>query len=289
MDILLQLCINGLIAGGIYALFAVGLTMLYGMLNFINFAHGELIMLGAFFVYMLTTTPLHLPLLIGIPLAIVVIAGLGLVMDRAFKPLRRSGKLTLLIASIGLSFFLRNLAHTIWGAQLRTYDVPLQRGIWIGSLVITPNQIAIIVTAFVSMCLLYVLLKKTKIGKAMRASSDNLDLADVSGIHVDRVITVVWIIGSILAGIGGMLLALDTNLHPEMGAINLIKGFAAAILGGVGNIPGAILGGFLVGLAENIGIWYINPGYKDAIAFGIIIIVLLTRASRQYLLRESEE
>ena len=286
MDITLQLLVNGLIAGGIYALFAVGLTMLYGMLNFINFAHGELIMLGAFFVYMLTTTPLHLPLAIGILLAIVMIAIVGLGMDRAFKPLRRAGKLTLLIASIGLSFFLRNLAHTIWGAQLRTYDLPLQRGIWIGGIVITPNQIAIVFTAVIAMCLLYVLLKKTKIGKAMRASADNLDLADVSVIDVDRVISIVWIIGAIFAGIGGILLALDTNVHPEMGAINLIKGFAAAILGGVGNIPGAILGGFFVGFMENLGIWFINPGYKDAIAFGIIIIVLLTRVSRQYLLRE---
>ena len=159
--------------------------------------------------------------------------------------------------------------------------------IGIGSVVITPNQIAIILTALIVMGLLYLLLKKTKIGKAMRASSDNLDLADVSGIDIDRVISMVWVIGSILAGIGGILLALDTNLHPEMGAINLIKGFAAAILGGVGNIPGAIVGGFFIGFAENLGIWFINPGYKDAIAFGIIIIVLLTRASRQYLLRET--
>jgi branched-chain amino acid transport system permease protein len=287
MDIFLQLLVNGLIAGGIYALFAVGLTMIYGILNFINFAHGELIMLGAFFVYVFTTQPFHLPLLLGIPLALVLIVLVGLGMDRAFKPLRRSGKLTLLIASIGLAFFLRNLAHTIWGAQLRTYDLPLQRGMWLGGIVITPNQIAIILTAVIVMGLLYLLLKKTRIGKAMRASSDNLDLADVSGIDIDRVISVVWVIGAILAGIGGILLALDTNLHPEMGAINLIKGFAAAILGGVGNIPGAIVGGFFVGFVENLGIWFINPGYKDAIAFGIIIIVLLTRASRQYLLRET--
>jgi branched-chain amino acid transport system permease protein len=261
--------------------------MLYGILNFINFAHGELIMLGAFFVYVFTTSPLHFPLPIGILLAIVLIAVVGLGMDLAYKPLRRTGKLTLLIASIGLSFFLRNLAHTVWGAQLRDYDLALQRGIWIGAVVITPNQIAIILTAIISMGVLYFLLKKTKIGKAMRASSDNLDLADITGIDVDRVISIVWVIGAIFAGIGGILLALDTNLHPEMGAINLIKGFAAAILGGVGNIPGAILGGFFVGMAENFGIWFINPGYKDAIAFGIIIIVLLTRMSRQYLLRET--
>jgi branched-chain amino acid transport system permease protein len=287
MDIVFQLFVNGLIAGGIYALFAVGLTMLYGILHFINFAHGELIMFGAFFVYVFTTKPFHLPLVLGILLSIVLIAFVGLGLDCAFKPLRRTGKLTLLIASIGLAFFLRNLAHTIWGAQLRTYNLPLQRGMWIGGVVITPNQIAIILTAFIAMCLLYVLLKKTKIGKAMRASADNLDLADISGIDVDRVISMVWVIGAIFAGIGGILLALDTNLHPEMGAINLIKGFAAAILGGVGNIPGAILGGFFVGLIENFGIWFMNPGYKDAIAFGIIIVVLLTRVSKQYLLRET--
>lgn len=287
MEIFLQLLVNGLIAGGIYALFAVGLTMLYGLLNFINFAHGELIMLGAFFLYLWTTAPFHLSLASGGLLSIVCMIGLGLAMDRAFAPLRRSGKLTLLVASIGLAFFLRNLAHAIWGAQLRTYDVPLQRGIWLGGVMITPNQIIILLTAIVMMGCLYVLLKKTKIGKAMRASSDNLDLADVSGVDVERVISLVWILGAILAGIGGILLAFDTNLHPEMGSINLMKGFAAAILGGVGNIPGAILGGVFVGLAENIGIWFMNPGYKDAIAFGIIIAVLLMRASRQYLLRES--
>lgn len=287
MEIFLQLLVNGLIAGGIYALFAVGLTMLYGLLNFINFAHGELIMLGAFFLYLCTTAPFHLPLALGVLLSVGCMIGLGLAMDRAFAPLRHSGKLTLLVASIGLAFFFRNLAHAIWGAQLRTYDVPLQRGIWLGGVMITPNQIMILLTAIVMMGCLYVLLKKTKIGKAMRASSDNLDLADVSGIDVERVISLVWILGAILAGIGGILLAFDTNLHPEMGSINLMKGFAAAILGGVGNIPGAILGGVFVGLAENIGIWFMNPGYKDAIAFGIIIVVLLTRASRQYLLRES--
>jgi branched-chain amino acid transport system permease protein len=274
----LQTVVNGILAGCIYALFAMGLTLIYGVLNFVNFAHGELIMWGAYFLFLAMAEPIALPLWAAVPLALGMTALLGVAMDFAlFKPLRRANRLTLLIAAIGLSFFLRNAAQLFFGAQVRTYGFEIRQGYrWLG-VSLTPQQVAIIVISIICIGGVYLLFFKSRMGKSMRALADNLDLARISGIRTGKVILAAWIISSLLAGVGGILLALDTNLNPEMGVVNLIKAFAATLIGGVGNLWGALIGGLIIGLAENIAVLYISPGYKDAVAFVIMVIILLAR------------
>lgn len=278
MEYLLQSILNGILAGCIYALFAMGLTLIYGVLNFVNFAHGELIMWGAYFLYLLMEKPIGLPLSLALLPALFFTIMLGLGTDRfIFQPLRQANRLTLLIASLGLSFLLRNGAQFFWGAEIRTYGFEIKRGMRFWGVSITSYQVAIIIASVICVAFLYLLFYKSRIGKSMRAVSDNLELARVVGINSKRAIQLAWIIAAVLAGIGGILLALDTNLQPGMGLINLVKAFAATLLGGVGNLWGALLGGIVIGLAENLGVLVISPGYKDAIAFGIMVLMLLLR------------
>jgi len=278
MDFLLQSILNGILAGCIYALFAMGLTLIYGVLNFVNFAHGELIMWGAYFLYLFMEKPLSLPLTLALPPALFLTILLGMGIDQiVFRPLRHANRLTLLIAALGLSFFLRNGAQFFWGAEIRTYGFEIKRGMRFLGVSITFNQIAIILTSILCILFLYLLFHRSRMGKSMRALSDNLELARVVGIDTKRTIRIAWIIAALLAGVGGILLALDTNLQPGMGLINLVKAFAATLLGGVGNLWGAFWGGILIGLAENLGVLIISPGYKDAIAFGIMVLMLLIR------------
>lgn len=280
MGFLSQSILNGILAGCIYALFAMGLTLVYGVLNFVNFAHGELLMWGAYFLYLLMAKPIGLPLVIALVPALFLTVLLGLGTDRVvFKPLRQASRSTLLIAALGLSFFLRNGAQLFWGAEIRTYGFEIKRGYRFSGVSITANQVAIIVTSIACVIFLYLLFHRSRLGKSMRAISDSLELARVVGIDSKQAIRATWIIASALAGIGGILLALDTNLHPSMGLINLVKAFAATLLGGVGNLWGALLGGLLIGLAENLGVLILSPGYKDAIAFGIMVVMLLIRPS----------
>jgi branched-chain amino acid transport system permease protein/neutral amino acid transport system permease protein len=258
----------------------MGLTLIYGVLNFVNFAHGELIMWGAYFLYFLMGKPFRLPLPIALIPALLLTIILGIGMDRfVFKPLRTANRLTLLIAALGLSFLLRNGAQLLWGAELRTYGFEIKRGLRILGISITLNQVAIILTSIFCIVFVYLLFHRSRLGKSMRAVSDNLELARVVGIDSKHTIQFAWVIASVLAGVGGILLALDTNLQPGMGLINLVKAFAATLLGGVGNIWGALLGGIIIGLAENLGVLVISPGYKDAIAFGIMVLLLLIRPS----------
>ncbi len=278
MDILLQSVVNGILAGCIYALFAMGLTLIYGVLNFVNFAHGELIMWGAYFLYVFISEPFSLPLVVAVFPAILCTVFLGIAMDFAvFRPLRKADRLTLLIAAMGLSFLLRNAAQFFWGAEVRTYGLEITQGYRYLGVSLTANQILIIVITVICVLGVYLLFFRTSIGKSMRAVSDNLDLARVVGINARRSIRAAWIVSAALAGTGGILLALDTNLNPEMGVINLVKAFAATLIGGVGNLWGALLGGLLIGLAENLSVLVISPGYKDAVAFAIMVVILLTR------------
>jgi len=278
MDILLQSVVNGILAGCIYALFAMGLTLIYGVLNFVNFAHGELIMWGAYFLYVFISEPFSLPLVVAVFPAILCTVFLGIAMDFAvFRPLRKADRLTLLIAAMGLSFLLRNAAQFFWGAEVRTYGLEITQGYRYLGVSLTANQILIIVITVICVLGVYLLFFRTSIGKSMRAVSDNLDLARVVGINARRSIRAAWIVSAALAGTGGILLALDTNLNPEMGVINLVKAFAATLIGGVGNLWGALLGGLLIGLAENLSVLVISPGYKDAVAFAIMVAILLTR------------
>jgi branched-subunit amino acid ABC-type transport system permease component len=278
MTYLFQSILNGILAGCIYALFAMGLTLIYGVLNFINFAHGEIIMWSTYFLFLLMGKPFELPLAVALAPSLFLAALLGMGMDRVvFRPLRQANRLTLLIAALGLSFFLRNGAQLFWGAEIRTYGFEVKRGLRFLGISLTINQVAIILTSLLCVLLVYLLFYRSRLGKSMRAVSDNLELARVVGIDSKRAIMTAWVMASVLAGVGGILLALDTNLHPEMGLINLVKAFAATLLGGVGNLWGALLGGLVIGLAENLGVLVISTGYKDAIAFGIMVLMLLIR------------
>jgi branched-chain amino acid transport system permease protein/neutral amino acid transport system permease protein len=273
-----QTLLNGILAGCIYALFAMGLTLIYGVLNFVNFAHGELIMWGAYFLFLFMAEPFGLPLYFAILPALVLTGCLGLAMEYSvFRPIRKANRLTLLIAAMGLSVFLRNAAQFFWGAEVRTYGFEVMQGTKFFGLYLTTQQFAIVIVTILCVAGVYLLFFKSRLGKSMRALSDNLDLARISGIDTKRAILAAWVISAVLAGIGGILMALDTNLNPEMGVVNLIKAFAATLIGGVGNLWGALLGGLLIGLAENIGVLFISPGYKDGIAFVIMVLILLAR------------
>jgi branched-chain amino acid transport system permease protein len=280
MALFAQLLVNGLIAGGTYALAAIGYSMVYGSLKFINFAHGSVAMVGAYFVYGLAVSRLNVPLLPAVLLAMFLTALLGVLIERvAYRPLRRAPKLAPLTTAIAVSFVLDALVMIIAGADIKTFSLPAQRGYKIGPVFITSVQIIIIVTSLVAMVGLYVLLNRTKLGKAIRAVADDGNLAEVSGMDANLIISAVFAIGSALAALAGALIGLDTNLQPTMGFNITVKAFAAVVLGGLGSVPGAIVGGFLIGIAENLGVWFIPSVWKDTIAYGILILMLFFRPS----------
>jgi branched-chain amino acid transport system permease protein len=273
-----QLVLNGVIAGSIYALFAVGLTMVYGVFQFINFAHGELIAWGAYLILLFMRPPVCLPIYLAVLPALVATVVIGLAQDRyVYKPLIHAKRITLLIASIGLSYLLRNAIRLIWGSDLMTYGISPSRGILFAGLSITPTQILMIGAAVFFLGALYLILTRTMLGKSLRAVADNMELAAIMGIDMKRVSLAVWVLASVFAGSGGILLALDTNLEPVMGMANMIKAFAAVLLGGAGNVWGALLGGLFIGIAENVGVAFFSPGYKDFISFAVIVLLLLLR------------
>jgi len=274
----LQLILNGIIAGSIYALFAVGLTMVYGVFRFINFAHGELIAWGAYLALLFTQTLFSLSIYYAVLPALVLTIAIGLAQERyVYRPLRHGNRISLLIASIGLSYLLRNAIRIIWGSDLMTYGLKPTRGLAFAGLSITGTQISMMAAAVLFLGGLYFLFTRTMLGKSLRAVADNMELAAIMGINMKRVSLAVWSLASVFAGVGGILLALDTSLEPLMGLTNMIKAFAAMLLGGAGNVWGALLGGLFIGIAENVGVAFVSPGYKDFISFAVIILVLLFR------------
>lgn len=280
MSILTQLIINGLIAGAIYALVASGFSIIYSVNKFVHFAHGATIAFSAYVLYFLFAVS-GLNFGFSVILAIIFAALLGLVMNVVvYKELRKrkSSSVILLIASFALLILLESLILLYFGADVKTIGyIEVSKGMEFLGAIITPLQVVIILTSFVLLALLFLFMKKTKIGKAMRAVSDNKDVASILGISPVRIYNWSFIIGSAIAGIAGVLVALEQNLEPTMGTGLIIKGFTAAIIGGIGSVPGAILGAFLLGFAENFGIWYLPSGYKDAIAFVILFLFLLFR------------
>ncbi|MFA6422567.1 MAG: branched-chain amino acid ABC transporter permease [Candidatus Buchananbacteria bacterium] len=273
-----QLVINSLIAGAIYALVASGFSLIYSTCKFIHFAHGTVITIGAYFLF-LTFSILGINFWLSIVLTVVFVSFFGwLINTTIYRQLRKrkASSVILLFTSFALLILFESLILMFFGADVKTIDfIKIQEGIEIFGAIITPLQIVIIVTALVILTLLYLLMKKTKIGKAMRAVADNKDVAEVVGISSEKVYSWSFIIGSAIAGIGGILIGLEQNLEPTMGTALIIKGFTGAIIGGIGSVPGAILGSFLLGFAENFGIWFLPSGYKDAIAFIILFIFLL--------------
>ncbi|NMB35205.1 MAG: branched-chain amino acid ABC transporter permease [Firmicutes bacterium] len=273
----LQQLINGLVLGSTYALIALGYTMVYGIIELINFAHGEIYMFGAF-VGMYLVTVFKVPFVIAFLLAMVLASLLGVTVEfLAYRPLRRSSRLAALISAIGASIFLQNLALLVMGPRPYTFPSPFTPKVYKTSLVtISRVEIIILVISFLLMIGLTFLIQKTKIGKAMRATAQDKDAASLMGINIDLVITVTFAVGSALGAAAGVMVGIYfRTVTPMMGLMPGLKGFVAAVLGGIGSIPGAMLGGLLLGIAEVMGAAYISSQYRDAIAFAILIIVLL--------------
>ena len=279
--LLTQQILNGLAIGGVYALIALGYTMVYGILSIVNFAHGDIFMIGAFLGLFLSRA-FEIPFYIAFPIAALLTALIGVTVERiAYRPIRVADKLAVLISALGMSIFLQNLAMLIWGTETHPFNVNIAvKTYTFGSFTLSNIQMVVLGLSCSLMVLLYFIVNKTKIGVAMRATSHNLKNARLMGINTDRIISFTFAIGSGLACVAGILVGIYYDaVYPMMGYSAGLKAFAAAILGGIGSIPGAMLGGFVIGLVENLGAAYISSGYRDAFAFGILIIVLIFRPS----------
>lgn len=290
VSVYLQYIVNGLTLGAIYALIALGYTMVYGILKFINFAHGDILMVGAFiglYVYQAiipnASTGLvpMLAFFLAIIVSMVCCALLGMFIEKvAYKPLRNASRLAPLLSAIGVSFILSNGAAWIFGTQSRRFPYPFDNTpIFIGSISITPHQIFILIVSVIMMVVLTFFVNKTRMGKAMRATSLDQSTAELMGVDVNKVISITFGIGSALAAVGGILASFDFRVYPSMGTMTGLKAFVAAVIGGIGNISGAMVGGVLLGILESVGapLLHIPNGLKDTIAFAILIIILIVR------------
>jgi branched-subunit amino acid ABC-type transport system permease component len=235
-------------------------------------------MVGAYIAFILVSKWLKLPLALAFFLSMLLTALVGVLAERvAYRPLRNAPKLSSLTTAIALSFVLDAAVMIVMGADIKSFNLTGLKSYKIGLVYITTVQSLIIVTSLVFMVGLYFLLTYTKLGKAIRAVADGVSLAEISGINSNLVISAVFAISSALAAASGTLIGMDTNLQPTMGFIITVKAFAAVVLGGLGNVYGAIAGAFLIGIAENLGVWYIQPVWKDSIAYGILILALFFR------------
>lgn len=273
--------INGISLGSVYALIALGYTMVYGIAKMLNFAHGDVIMIGAYTVF-ITVSTLGLPPLAGILLSVVVCTVLGMTIERvAYKPLRMASPLAVLITAIGVSYLLQNVALLIFGANTKSFtsvvSIPALK-LAGGQLTISGETMVTVATCVVIMIVLTTFIKKTKAGQAMLAVSEDKGAAQLMGINVNGTIALTFAIGSALAAVAGMLLcSAYPSLTPYTGAMPGIKAFVAAVFGGIGSIPGAFVGGLLLGVIENLSKAYISSEMADAIVFGVLIVVLLVR------------
>jgi len=274
--------INGISLGSLYALIAMGYTMVYGIAKMLNFAHGDIIMVGGFSIFIVSTT-LGLPPLLGILAAVVICTALGMTIEKiAYKPLRKAASpLAVLITAIGVSYLLQNVALLIFGANTKLFTSvvtvpPVTMGE--GQITISGETIATIVVSIIIMICLMLFIKKSKAGQAMLAVSEDKGAAELMGINVNATISLTFAIGSALAAIAGALLcSAYPTLTPYTGAMPGIKAFVAAVFGGIGSIPGAFIGGILLGVIENLSKAYISSQMADAIVFGVLILVLLVK------------
>lgn len=296
MDILLQQILNGLVLGSVYALIALGYTMVYGILQLINFTHGEVLMVGAMVslsVVMALSgaapgTPSVVLLLAGLATAIPTCMALSALIEKlAYRPLRNAPRLAPLITAIGLSIVLQTLAMIIWSPNPRVFpDLLPTTSIAIGGAFLAPKQLLILVVAAGLMTILMVMVQRTRFGRSMRAVSENPKMAMLMGVDANRVISITFMVGAALAAVAGVLVAMNYNItHFAMGFLPGLKAFTAAVLGGIGNLPGAVLGGLLLGIIESLGAGYIGDitggllgsHYQDVFAFAVLILVLVFR------------
>ena len=276
---MLQQLVNGLILGSVYALIALGYTMVYGIIKLINFAHGDLYMMGAFIGYYLINS-FQLNFFLALILTMVLTACLGVLIEfLAYRPLRNSTKIAALITAIGVSFFLEYGMVYLFGANTRAFPQALETVKYnLGPITVTNVQLTILGVSVFLMLALQFIVQKTKMGKAMRAVSVDSDAAQLMGINVNSTISFTFALGSALAGAAGVLIGLYYNsVDPLMGMAPGIKAFVAAVLGGIGIIPGAALGGFIIGLLETLAITIGLSSYRDAVVYGILIVILLVR------------
>lgn len=270
--------INGVQIGSIYALVALGYSMVYGIVKLINFAHGDIIMVGSYFTWFLMSR-LGASAWVAVPGAIVFCALFGMLIEKvAYKPLRKSARISLLITAIGISLLLQNLAQLFFTANPRMFTNIFTGVIQVGSRGISNVTLVTIITSVTIMVGLWVLVHKTKIGKAMRAVSEDNEAAQLMGINVDHTISFTFGLGSALAAVAAVLYICSySQIQPTMGSLLGLKAFVAAVLGGIGSIPGAVLGGFLIGMAESLTKGYISSQLADAVVFGILIVILLLK------------
>jgi len=273
--------VNGITVGSVYALIALGYTMVYGILMFINFAHGEIYMSGAFISWILMVRfGLHF-----VPASFITIMSvslLGVIIEKiAYRPLRYVSRLGPLITAIGVSIFLQNMAALLFGTDPRPFPLPawLDRNVYeVGGVIVDTLQIWIFILSVTIMVGLDLFIHRTRMGKAMRATKINKEVASLMGINLDTVISLVFAIGSGIAAIGGIMVGMYYNaVYPTMGFVPGLVAFTAAVLGGIGNIRGAMMGGMIIGILENLGGGYISSGFKQAIAFLVLILLLLFR------------
>jgi branched-chain amino acid transport system permease protein len=286
-----QLLVQGIARGSVYSLIALGYTMVYGVLRLINFAHGDVYMVGAFIAYF-AITACHLHFL---PALLVSMAGcglLGVVIERcAYRPLRRQPRLTALITAIGVSLLLEYGGQLVFGASPRKFPTDVLTGPSLRALnavsdalkahpgiSVSTAQLVIVISSVLLMVALRLFISRTKVGKAMQAVAQDRETASLMGIGVDNIIMLTFFIGSALAAAAGVLVALEEpQIDPIMGLMPGVRAFVAAVVGGIGNIPGAMMGGLIMGVAEYLVVGYISSAYRDAIAFGLLIVVLLVR------------
>ncbi len=283
MEGFLQQIVNGITLGSIYALMALGYTMVYGIIRLINFAHADIYMIGAYMGYFCMTF-LNLGLLPSLVIAMVVCTLLGVIIEKiAYRPLRNAARISVLITAIGVSLFLEYGTMFFVKANVRTYPEItglLAERIKIGSIVISMQQIMLVVITLILMALLQFIVKGTRVGKAMRAVSMDKDAAELMGINVDSTISFTFGLGSALAGAAGVLVGIYYNtINPLMGVVPGLKAFIAAVFGGIGIIPGAMIGGYFIGAVEVLVAGYGNSMYRDAVVFGILILILIIKPS----------
>ncbi len=287
-----QQIINGLTLGAVYALIALGYSMVYGVLRLLNFAHGDVYMIGAFIGYgvmvalMPEGSPIILPAVIIALMLLAAMIGcglLGVVIEQfAYRPLRNAPRIAPLISALGVSFFIQNAVQLTLTAEFRTYEtaklIPPALGFDVANARISATRVLVIVAALVLMVVLQYLVRYTRLGKARRAVSIDREAAAMMGVNVDHVILFTFFVGSALAGAAGVLTGVVfTRIWHFMGFTAGLKGFTAAVLGGIGSIPGAMLGGFILGLTETFAVAFISATYKDVVAFVVLVIVLLVR------------